>query len=72
MRARKLCPCGSGLIGKSQWSQGLADTVCCPKCFTPAPTKTEARTPNPSVVKASQARRRIEELRDVENDPLMS
>jgi hypothetical protein len=61
----KLCPCGSGLPGRRQWSQGCPDKIACPACFV----RTRERTPTaPISGKRDQrnaiARRKLEELRE--------
>lgn len=61
----RLCPCGSGLPGRRQWSQGCPDKIACPACFV----RTRERTPTaPISGKRDQrnaiARRKLEELRE--------
>lgn len=62
----RLCPCGSGLPGRRQWSQGCPDKIACPACFV----RTRERTPTaPISGKRDQrnaiARRKLEELREL-------
>ncbi len=60
-----LCPCGSGLPGRRQWSQGFPDKIECPACFV----RTRERTPTAPISgkrdqRNAKARRRLEELRE--------
>lgn len=61
-----LCPCGSGLPGRRQWSQGLPDKISCPACYqrptTPAPAPTISGKRHQ---RNAMARRKLEELREM-------
>jgi hypothetical protein len=59
------CPCGSGLRGRRQWSQGLPDKIACPACFVSA-TKTVAKAPlsGKKDQRNAAARRKLEALRE--------
>jgi len=61
----QLCPCGSGLPGRRQWSQGCPDKIACPKCFVRAPkTVSNAPISGKKDQRNAMARRKLEELRE--------
>ena len=68
VRKAQPCRCGSGLPGRTEWSQGLPDMVACPECWPQRAPKFNAPrlTNNPALIRQGQARRRLEALRDMQ------